>query len=182
MYKSFGFSLIEVLVAVVIFSIGLLGVAALQLTTIKLVSDTQYRSYATLLANDMIDRMRANSVASSLGRASPYNNPDKRFTVHPGCYGRTGTGSFNASAKCTSTEMAENDFSDWYAAIRGASASSGRPEISALLPEGDGVVYVDSTSSTLTEKPIFVIKIWWVERKDADNPGEVHSYVTSFSI
>lgn len=55
-----GFSLIEVLIAVIILSIGLLGLASLQLAGTKNNQDAYYRSQATMLANDIADRMRAN--------------------------------------------------------------------------------------------------------------------------
>lgn len=53
-------TLIEVLVTLVIMSVGLLGVAALQLTTVRNNYDAFVRSQAAVLASDMLDRMRAN--------------------------------------------------------------------------------------------------------------------------
>lgn len=53
-------TLIEVLVTLVIMSVGLLGVAALQLTTVRNNYDAFVRSQAAMLASDMLDRMRAN--------------------------------------------------------------------------------------------------------------------------
>lgn len=58
--KSRGFTLVEVLVALVVLSIGLLGVAALQLTSLRSNHGSAMRSQATFLAYDIIDRMRAN--------------------------------------------------------------------------------------------------------------------------
>ncbi len=55
-----GFSMIETLVAIVIISFGLLGVAGLQLASLKTTHSAQYRSQASILAYDIIDRMRAN--------------------------------------------------------------------------------------------------------------------------
>lgn len=55
-----GATLIEVLVAVLILSVGLLGLAGLQMTALKSNHSAYYRSQATLLAYDIIDRMRAN--------------------------------------------------------------------------------------------------------------------------
>jgi type IV pilus assembly protein PilV len=55
-----GFTLIETLVAVLVLSIGLLGIAALQLTSLQSNSTATQRSQATFLAYDIVDRMRAN--------------------------------------------------------------------------------------------------------------------------
>lgn len=58
--RSRGLTLVEVLVTLVIISVGLLGVAALQLTTVRNNYDSFVRSQAAMLASDMLDRMRAN--------------------------------------------------------------------------------------------------------------------------
>lgn len=55
-----GFTLVEMLVALVVLSIGLLGVAALQLTSLRNNHSSAMRTQATFLAYDIIDRMRAN--------------------------------------------------------------------------------------------------------------------------
>lgn len=55
-----GVTLIEVMVSVFVAAIGVLGVAALQMNSIKFNQLANTRSYATMLAYDIIDRMRAN--------------------------------------------------------------------------------------------------------------------------
>lgn len=57
---SRGFTMVEILVALLVLSIGLLGVAALQLTSLRSNHAAAMRSQATFLAYDIIDRMRAN--------------------------------------------------------------------------------------------------------------------------
>jgi type IV pilus assembly protein PilV len=64
---SRGFTLIEALVALLVLSIGLLGVAALQLTSLRSNTSSSYRSQATFLAYDIADRMRANRQAARAG-------------------------------------------------------------------------------------------------------------------
>lgn len=58
--RARGFTLIEAMVALVVLSIGLLGVAALQLTSLRANTSASFRSQATFLAYDIADRMRAN--------------------------------------------------------------------------------------------------------------------------
>jgi type IV pilus assembly protein PilV len=65
--RSKGFTLIEVLVALVVLSIGLLGVAALQLMSLRSNHGSAMRTQATFLAYDIVDRMRANRAAALAG-------------------------------------------------------------------------------------------------------------------
>lgn len=60
LHKETGATLIEVLVAMVVLAIGLLGLAGLQATSIQSNHSAYYRSQATILASDLADRMRAN--------------------------------------------------------------------------------------------------------------------------
>jgi len=55
-----GFTLLEVLIALVVLSIGLLGLAALQVTGLRSTHGANLVSQASLLAYDMADRIRAN--------------------------------------------------------------------------------------------------------------------------
>lgn len=64
---SAGFTLIEVLIAVLVMSIGLLGIAALQTTTVQFNRGAYLRSQATSLAYDIADRLRANRAAALNG-------------------------------------------------------------------------------------------------------------------
>lgn len=62
-----GVSLIEVLVALLLLAIGVLGAAALQLNALKYNHAASARTQATFLAYDMADRMRANRNAARAG-------------------------------------------------------------------------------------------------------------------
>lgn len=55
-----GFTLIEVLVAILILAFGLLGFAMLQTMSVRFVQSSNYRTQATNLAYDLLDQMRAN--------------------------------------------------------------------------------------------------------------------------
>ncbi len=66
-HRARGFTLIEALVALLVLSIGLLGVAALQLSSLRSNHSSSLRSQATLLAYDIVDRMRANQSAATNG-------------------------------------------------------------------------------------------------------------------
>ncbi len=55
-----GFSLVEVLVAMLILAIGLLGLAALQTLGVRFGNDAFVRTQGTTIAYDIIDKLRAN--------------------------------------------------------------------------------------------------------------------------
>lgn len=63
-----GFTLVEILVTVVLISVGLLGIAALQLTTLRSNQEAYVISQASVLSGDILDRMRANAAAARNGR------------------------------------------------------------------------------------------------------------------
>jgi type IV pilus assembly protein PilV len=67
-----GFTLIEVLVTVIITAIGLLGIASLQLTSLKNNDSAYLRTQASLYAYEMMDMMRANRIAALNGN---YDRP-----------------------------------------------------------------------------------------------------------
>jgi type IV pilus assembly protein PilV len=62
--RAAGFSLVEILVALVILSVGLLGLAGLQTSSLRAGDDAYLRSEASILAYNLIDRMRANPAAA----------------------------------------------------------------------------------------------------------------------
>lgn len=63
-----GMTLVEVLVTLVVTSVGLLGIAALQLTSLKGNQESYVRSQAAMLAADLLDRMRANQTGFGTGQ------------------------------------------------------------------------------------------------------------------
>lgn len=66
--RSRGFTLLEVLIAVLVFSLGLLGVAGLMVLSVRTNHSAYLRTQASFLAESMADRMRG-----SVGRTLDYN-------------------------------------------------------------------------------------------------------------
>lgn len=64
---QFGSSMIEVLVAIVIFAFGILGLAGLQARTLSYSQGALFRSQATALTDDIVDRIRADRVNAIAG-------------------------------------------------------------------------------------------------------------------
>lgn len=108
-----GFTLIEVLVALLVLSIGLLGLAALQNTALQFNTDSYQRTQATLLAYDILDRMRTNPSAVSAGNYDVPASSDasSKFSVYYACKGSTCA---CASSSCSAANLATYDLGKWY--------------------------------------------------------------------
>ena len=63
-----GFSIIEVLVALLVLGVGVMGYAALQLKSVRLSEETYSRSQAMSVAQDFIERVRVNFNEASKAR------------------------------------------------------------------------------------------------------------------
>lgn len=96
-----GLSLLEVLVAIVILSLGLLGMAGLQAASLRTSQGSFYRAQAAQYADDMAERMRAN-----LGQARNY-------------------GLALADAAPTGTSVRDRDLADWLAKLRSLPGGDG---------------------------------------------------------
>lgn len=123
-----GSSLIEILVTVLIFAIGMLGMAALQLSALRSTSDSSQRSQAIWLVQDLAERMRANPSGSAAEYAAA---PDCTALPANQCASRYNptTSSVVAASTCTSSQMAA--FDRWeaqcsYAALAAYANNNGR--------------------------------------------------------
>jgi type IV pilus assembly protein PilV len=153
-----GFTLLEVLIAIVIFSIGLLGIAGLQVSGMRFTQDSQLRAIAVAQAEAMADRMRANPRGFKDGL---YNMGAGMPTSYPvDCY----------AAQCTREQLATFDLVTWNLP---AADPSRTPESNAdVLPGGKGVVCLDSTPDDGEDGAwacdntgdLYAIKVRWTER------------------
>jgi type IV pilus assembly protein PilV len=181
-----GFTLLEVLIAIVIVSIGLLGVAAMQASTLKNAGSSKYRSAAITLTSDMSDRLRANLEGVMQGNfvaGTGYNRPrttliDTAYTTpKPAC----------RSTGCLPIDMVLDDLATW------------QQRLAASLPRGTGVVCIDSgtgvpaTFNGTTINPqcdglgtMFAIKVFWLDNRsetatDAGTAGAYSVFTTRVS-
>jgi type IV pilus assembly protein PilV len=79
--RAAGFTLLEILIAMLVLAIGLLGIAAMQLRGLQYSHDAYLRSQISVLAYDMADRMRLNR-ANAASYAGTYTVPT---TAPTGC-------------------------------------------------------------------------------------------------
>lgn len=140
-----GFTLIELMVAVAIFAVGLLGLAALQGEGLRYNGSAYERSQAVILAADMADRIRASVEPTWAnpplynGMAGGFNNPVPFATC------------INAKPGCTPAVMAAADLSEWVTSITQA------------LPQGSGSVVCNPNGAPCVANTgsVFRITVSW---------------------
>jgi type IV pilus assembly protein PilV len=169
MRTNHGFTLIEVLIAMVVIAMGLLGLAGLQATNLKNNQSAYFRSQATQLAYDIADRMRVNNTNSGADydtkTGSCLTEPDdaKKQLCLEKC----------KTAACTTAQMADYDLNNWGI------------KLANILPSGEGIVCKDSTPADGTvgnhkcdgTGNAFAVKIWWDDNREG-SPNQL--FVTSF--
>jgi type IV pilus assembly protein PilV len=137
-----GFSLIEVLVALLVLSIGLLGLAMLQVQGMRFTADSYQRSQATILAYDLMDRMRANKVGADAGAyclTVPAPAATCTTTAPPSAV------TCATSGGCTTKEdLAKYDLTQWYQLQQShlnvnATAYSSLSRTQVVMPSGNSV-------------------------------------------
>ena len=101
------------LIALLVLAVGLLGLAALQNMGLRLNSQAYERTQATILIDDMIDRMRANPAGVVAG---DYNALASTLTNVPPTAGQN----CEATICATTSAVAAYDVNRWIAAIAGA--------------------------------------------------------------
>ena len=129
-----GFTLIEILVSIVVLSVGLMGIAALYAQGMGAGRTAQYRTQAVTMAADLADRIRVNRTAGAAyaGAAGDF-----------GCDADGGA----VPVDCTPPQIAAHDLLRWNAAL---------PQV---LPNGAGNVAFNPATLPAT----YTITVTWNE-------------------
>lgn len=147
---QFGTTLMEVLVSLLVLSFGLLGIAGVQSVSLRNNQAAYFRTQATMLTSEIIERMRGNKVAVE---NADYDNVAGAATA--ACF---------TAAGCTAAQMADQDILDW------------STNVAAALPGGVGVVCLDSTGNDGTAAApacdgigaVYAVKIFWDDTRDGN--------------
>jgi type IV pilus assembly protein PilV len=143
-----GFTLLEVLIALLVFSLGLLGMAGLLIVSVKTTHSAYLRTQASFLAQSMADRMRANMPRIWTG---DYN------TDYP-----TGdTDPCDAGATCTRPAVATRDKAIWSTQL-----SDLLPNAAAVIdcvPSGTVAITGDEAANGAPYTGLCSLQITWVE-------------------
>ena len=141
--RQAGFSLVEVLITLVIMSVGMLGIAGLYVQGIQAGRTSMFRHHAVTIAGDVADRIRANPTAAIAytGAGDP-NNICVLGVVN-----------------CTPAQMAANDISLW------------NNQAVDTLP--NGAVAIVFTPAAGAVPPTYQITVSWNEAGQVPSPSYV---------
>jgi type IV pilus assembly protein PilV len=142
--RARGFTLVEVLVALVVLSVGMLGIAGLYVTSLRSGRVAVLRTQAVMLAGDLSERIRSN-------RAGVLDYDD----------GASGNGVLNAACLqggggCTAAQMASHDKAEWWQQLRQS------------LPSANATVVVNAGTNPDT----VTITITWIEPSLGQDPQQ----------
>jgi type IV pilus assembly protein PilV len=151
-----GFSMIELLVAVLVIGVGVLGATGLQMVSLQHNRGAVLRSEAVQLAYDIMDRIRANPQGNYGGLALGAGPP-----AAPDCLGAT----------CSVAQMVSFDQASWKCALGNFNTDAVCDGLRAAgvlapitdqpgLPSGDGSIAVNAAS-------LITVTVRWQEPNQA---------------
>lgn len=147
MNKNKGFTLIEVLIAMLVLAVGLLGLAGLQATSLGHNLSAYNRGQATQLAYDIAERMRANpSVAGNYLTTFMAPTAATCATNDTPC-----TACTSAANSCTPAQLTVKDLFEWNIAL------------TSTLPSGTGTITITGA--------VYTITVNWDDNRDGDVDG-----------
>jgi type IV pilus assembly protein PilV len=136
-----GFTMVEVMVALVVLAVGLLGIAALLLKSLQSGRTATYRTQAVNLAADLADRIRSNRTAQADYGTLYADTP-------------AAVAACDTTGGCSDADLAATDLFRW------------KETIADLLPEGQGQVVVQLPAAA-GEPANYLVSIQWTEQGEA---------------
>lgn len=166
-----GVTLIEVLVAIVLLSIGLLGLAGLQLRGMQVNQGSISRSQAAIMAEDLVDRMRADSAVGAI-LSPPANAPSAFY------------GEYTPASGLTALPLSMQDWIRGLAALpAGVIAAGGVSAGSTVVPAacGNALPCVSVEAAATTVPAPIRISLYWNDARAgtgaiANETNQVGSY------
>jgi type IV pilus assembly protein PilV len=161
-FRQRGITMVEALVALVVLSVGMLGIAGLYVSSLQAGRTALSRTQAVNLVNDMIDRIRANATAGIAYANATYAGAP----AAQGCV---------VTNNCSAIKLAQDDLANWILATQTA------------LP-GTPTAVVSFTPAAATGRPDrYQVVVTWQEAGNEtarDNTGTLLnlSYTANLSM
>ncbi len=163
--RSRGFSLVEVMVALIVISVGLLGIAKMQAVSLASTNSARIRSLAAIEAASLASAMHANrgywAVQTPAATVTVANGV---ITANDGALATATDCSVGAAAPCTPAQLAAADLQEWVT------------EMNGMLPTSSSAI----TCSALTTPLSCTIRITWFENAVAMNKQESNAPSATF--
>lgn len=158
-YRQQGFTLIEVMVALFIFSVGILGIISLQLFAKQNNYDAIQRTTASALASSIVEKMRINSgtIGSYLGTAEPVADTAIPTTC-------------STSPGCSPNLLAQHDLQEWYSLISGATENTQDATNAGGLTAPSACITRDPLGKGSSGDNEYRVTIAWRGRSAISNP------------
>ena len=150
--RACGFTLIEVMVALIILVLGVLGAAAMTLAAIRDSKQSGLRSQASAFAYELSDLMRANA---GPGSEAVFTGAVPAFVAT--CW----------SAGCAPIDMARNDYYEWFTKLTGTNGLPGGGAVICrdVASLGSDAVSYGAACDGLVTSPL-VVKLTWTEKNN----------------
>lgn len=180
MNKNAGFTLIEVLIATLVLAAGLLGLAGLQVASLRDNQSAYNRSQATQLTYDIADRIRANPLVagnylttSAATCATKATNDARSMEQSAGVPVTTSaatcttndtlfTACTSAATSCTPTQLVVKDLFEWNSAL------------TSSLPGGTGAISLTGA--------VYTISVKWDDNRDGAVNNSDPNFMMSFQL
>ena len=165
--QSKGFTLIEVLIAMTIVAIGLLGQMQMQIETISTNKIALYKAQSAYLASELVDRMRLNipgvdnGLYDDISTIDDPDDPDDDYATNA-C--------ITSTDGCTVEEIAGQDIFEWVESIK------------AVIPSGTATV---NRLDAITDQAAFEIIVSWQGKythTSSTDAQEYNSFTMQFGI
>lgn len=161
-----GIGIVEVLVALIVISFGVLGMAGLQLTGMKQSTNGFNRAKAIMIAENMTTRMRINRTGVANALYDDFDSSLVSCAVRPDPYCQPYK---NANAEqCDAAELAEFDMFSVACGDWGEDDASGG--ITELLPAGASL-QIACDDVVCTEDSSYLLSVTWPESQNASSNG-----------
>jgi type IV pilus assembly protein PilV len=167
--RSSGFTMLEVLISLFIMSLGLLGLAALQVRAQQAELESYQRAQALVLLQDMVDRINSNRKTAGCYAFTPLPDNGTVFVgtgaTAPTCAGAYGTTQTRARA--------DADVAAWDALLKGSAEALGLNQVGAMVG-ARGCVSLD----TSVTPNIYRVSVAWQGMTKTVNPTSIDATLT----
>lgn len=158
---ALGFSLIEVMLAILVIGVAGLGAAALSLSGLRESHTSNYRAIAVELASDFVERLKTNPKALTSDYLPAGLAATTPLTGNPGpdCY--------DPGAGCVPSVQAQNDLREWASAVNDR-LPGGTAVFCRSANPSEGTPDAPGCDADFTSVNPLVLKFWWSERAVLD--------------